>query len=731
VSLDGLQREVFMSGPQLMSGSLSKPAQSKHPSSLIAMGLACLLSMLPLVQARPAFTVNGPFAGGLPSSVLDQNSVGWLSVRNMTSSQFSAYFDEKKRDGYMVIDIEVDEIDGEQRVGAVWQRNTDGRGWFEYRNLTSDEFHDKWVELNGKGFRVIDQDAYTLGGRTLWAGVWIENKESLDWASRRNLTDAQFAAEFDDFKNRGFIMVDVEAYASTAGMLYAAVWVRNVEGLDWAEWRNLSDEAFKQKFEEYRSKYRVLDIESYQRNGAQNYAAIWIENKNGRGWAEWRDMTAKGYGDKWLELRDAGYRVIDFEAYPTNAGWRYAGVWRQNSDRPNWVLKDEVDALAEDEAADEDIPGMSIAIARNGTFLYLRGFGHADVDDDIIAHSRTVYRLASVSKAVAGVLGMRLSQQGLFDLNKPSSFYIPGLPAQHTHAVSQTLSNRSGIGHYSTYPDIEGDYDTALAAVQNLWNVPLAYSPGTVYTYSTHAYTFLGASIEGATGQPINNVVRDYITNPYVLTSLRAEDRSVPDKYRASLYNTSNAEVSADDISWKVLGGGLESSAYDLARFGVKVMNGTVLNAASRSTMWTEPNPAGSCNYALGWCTGTEDGTLVVAKDGAQLGSRTYIRLYPDLNIVIVVLTNRKEGGHDPAQLAKDIGALMLDEYLPLTAQMTVQSIQAQKAVEDLDEPAEEALDPALYLYPINSPAAVPTASDKEEVDGWLHRMVNMPVIMR
>jgi CubicO group peptidase (beta-lactamase class C family) len=261
--------------------------------------------------------------------------------------------------------------------------------------------------------------------------------------------------------------------------------------------------------------------------------------------------------------------------------------------------------------------------------------------------------------------------------------------------------------------------------------VSLAYAPGTVYTYSMHAYTFLGASIEGATGQPICNVVRDYITNPYALPSLRVEDRSVPDKYRASLYNTSNVEVSADDTSWKVLGGGLESSAYDLARFGVKVMNGSILNAASRDTMWTEPSPAGSCNYALGWCTNTEQGTQVVAKDGAQLGSRTYMRMYPELNIVIVVLTNRKEGGHDPAQLAKDIGALMLDEYLPLTTQMTAQSTQAALAVEDLDEPAEEALDPVLYLYPVDSPAAVPTEADKQEVDGWLHRTVYMPLSMR
>jgi hypothetical protein len=105
--------------------------------------------------------------------------------------------------------------------------------------------------------------------------------------------------------------------------------------------------------------------------------------------------------------------------------------------------------------------------------------------------------------------------------------------------------------------------------------------------------------------------------------------------------------------------------------------------------------------------------------------------MYPELNIVIIVLTNRKEGGHDPAQLAKDIGALMLDEYLPAMSQMSTQFAELVMAVEDLDEPAEEALDPALYLYPVNSPASVPTAADKEEVDGWLHRKLNVPVIMR
>lgn len=133
---------------------------------LLATVLALAVTV-PITSRPAAAQTVSPFAAGLPSAIFDQNSVGWLSVRNMTSAQFSAYFDEKARAGYMVIDIEVDEIDGAQRVSAVWQKNNDDRGWVEKRNLTSDEFHAVWDELRLKGYRLIDQDAYALGGRLL------------------------------------------------------------------------------------------------------------------------------------------------------------------------------------------------------------------------------------------------------------------------------------------------------------------------------------------------------------------------------------------------------------------------------------------------------------------------------------------------------------------------------------------------------------------------------------
>ena len=61
-----------------------------------------------------------------------------------------------------------------------------------------------------------------------------------------------------------------------------------------------------------------------------------------------------------------------------------------------------------------------------------------------------------------------------------------------------------------------------------------------------------------------------------------------------------------------MLGGGIDSSATDLARFGSKLLGGQILTSDELDEMWTPQ--AGT--YAYGWSTGSEDGTPVVAKDG-------------------------------------------------------------------------------------------------------------------
>jgi CubicO group peptidase (beta-lactamase class C family) len=677
------------------------------------------------------------------ADVLDLDSIGWRSGRNYSSSAFGSWFGELSGQGYMMVDIEVDEIDGQQRVGGVWQWNADGRAWYETRNMSLATYESYQQTRAEAGFRMIDQEVYTLSSQTYYAGIWIKNTENLRWVNYYDVPSSVFSALFSVYSGMGYMPIDVDAYEIGGELLYSAIWLDNFEGLDWHEWRDLTSQQFAEKFDEYRDQFRMIDVESYRYGGTQYYAGIWVENVNGRKWVEWRDMTSKGFGEKWAELRDAGYRLIDYEVYPTSSGWRYAGIWRQNSDRPDWVHKSDIDTILQGYFDNANLPGMSVAIAENGQFRYLRGFGDADLANDVATDSRTIYRLASVSKAVAGVLGMRLSEEGLIDLTNDTRDYVPTMPVHHTHTVSETLTNRAGLGHYCgdtvcDYPDWKtwvggadeepDHFATALDAAERLWDAPLSYPPpGSTYRYSTFGYTFTGAAMEGAVGSPIGDILEDYLQVPYGLDTLRVEDRSAPNAKRSLLYNKDNEEVAADDLTWKVLGGGLESSAYDLLRFGIKVNNGTILTSNSRTQLWTPPDSM--ANYGLGWNVGTQSGIDIVAKRGTQNGARAYIRIYPNADLVIVVLTNRSTG-HDPIPLGQQIGAVVLGLTTAAAAAPSIPGAPAELE-ELIDEPDTEGLPAEDVVWPVSNPVAVPGPEDLEEQDDLQLWYVYLPAVIR
>jgi CubicO group peptidase (beta-lactamase class C family) len=95
-------------------------------------------------------------------------------------------------------------------------------------------------------------------------------------------------------------------------------------------------------------------------------------------------------------------------------------------------------------------------------------------------------------------------------------------------------------------------------------------------------------------------------------------------------------------------------------RFGMKLVDGTILGPDALDRLWTPPDALS--RYALGWDTGRDACQRVVAKNGGQLGSNSYIRIYPDAGIVIAVLTNRQSGGHSAVTLGRGIGGILLEE---------------------------------------------------------------------
>ena len=590
-------------------------------------------------------------------ALLDAKEIGWASVRNLTINQFANDVAIRKNDN-ILIDIEVNEIGTQQFISGVWQNNVDGRLWAEHHNFTSNQFRNQWSQYRDEGYRLIDQESYVLDGQRYFAGIWMSNVEGYTWSSYQNATSAELADQFGQNKDTK-ILIDFDAYTVGDSTRYASAWVENAEGLQWVMHHNMTTAEFSEYSDVYNAFYRLYDIEAYQVDGKQRYAAIWIENRNDRSWAEVRDLDAHSYGNHWLRYRDLGYRLTDFEEYETGEGVRYAGVWRQNTDRPDWYLRSDIDAMANAHLDEYSIPGMSVAVVHEGQIEYLRGFGHQDVANDKWYSAHTVNRLASVSKAIAGVLLMRLADQNKIDPAATTRIYAPELPVHHTHTLEQLTSNRGGVGHYSQLGlgTVNTQYGTALEASALFWSNGLISSPGTSYSYSTHGYTLLGSGIEGATGESIGDVLSNELGSGLGLTTLRAEDRSITNEFRTTLYNTNNTEAIADNISWKVLGGGLEASAYDLIRFSAMLMDGLILSNEAMEQLGTVPSP-NNVSYAMGWSVGTQQGEFSIRKDGSQLGANTYLRLFPELDLGIVVLINRRNS--QPGQLSSDIANAIL-----------------------------------------------------------------------
>lgn len=632
-------------------------SRARRLTAAIAGAAAVLTAASTLATTIPATAVPG-----VPASAFDPNTTSWYSYRDQSSSSFSTTFNALKG-SYIPTDIDI-ETSGGYAVGSVWQKNPDGRSWKEKRNLTSSQFASEWNSAKAAGMRTVEQETYLVNGERRWAGIWVKNVEGNSWASHRGQTNAQFVASFNAHRDAGLMPVDYDEYLTSSGLRYNSVWVKAPARTSWKLYRGLSSTGYGNKFDELKSAYRVLNFDSLKVSSGQRYAGIWIQNTNGRAWAARRDMGLTSYKNYWYRYRDLGYRVVAFNRYQTASGTRYSAVWRQNDDNKiKWSLRSQVDSVVQQELDSTDVPGISVAVYQNGKAVYTRGFGNADIDDNVWMDSTHVGSTASVSKAIGGTLAFRMQEQGLLDIDDDTRDHVPSMPSKHSHTVGDLLANRGCVRHYA---DGDGSWDdtpyaTALAASKKFWNDNLVCTQaqvGTPYNYSTHGYTLAGAAMEAAGNDDIKDLLRKKLTTPFKLGTLGPQNFS-SSVHRMSLYTSGNDEVDTPNNDWKVLGGGVDSSAADLAGFGSKLIGGQILSAASRNEMWTPPN--GSSNYAHGWSTGTEDGTQVVAKNGSWTGNLAYLRLYPQKGISVAVIMNDRSGDQSATGLGQDIGALVLD----------------------------------------------------------------------
>ena len=99
-----------------------------------------------------------------------------------------------------------------------------------------------------------------------------------------------------------------------------------------------------------------------------------------------------------------------------------------------------IDDAINTEVANGRIPGAVALVSKNGQTVYHKSFGLAEIESNIPMQNDSIFRIASMTKAITTVAVMQLYEQGLFQLNDPLAKFIPAF------AGSQVLVSANAEG---------------------------------------------------------------------------------------------------------------------------------------------------------------------------------------------------------------------------------------------------------------------------------------------
>jgi CubicO group peptidase (beta-lactamase class C family) len=313
------------------------------------------------------------------------------------------------------------------------------------------------------------------------------------------------------------------------------------------------------------------------------------------------------------------------------------------------------------------VPGVAVAVVENGEYEWASGFGLADMEDNAPASEHTLFRLASISKSLTATAAMQLWERGQLDLDAPVQKYCPAFPQKQAPITTrQAMGHLAGIRHYKSSSQDDQEvgntkhFENPIQAGLDFFkNDALVSEPGRHFHYSTQGYTLVGCVIEGASGTKYVDFVLQNVCVPAKMESTQVDSRFAIIPYRTRFYQKTESGTvqNADflDSSYKIPGGGWLSSAEDMARFEVAILNDKLIKRTTRDLMWTplKPSDGSKDEYGLGWGASDEDGIGVVGHTGGQQGTSTAFVIAPAQRDGVVVLTNME--GTSPNNLAVEI----------------------------------------------------------------------------
>jgi len=333
------------------------------------------------------------------------------------------------------------------------------------------------------------------------------------------------------------------------------------------------------------------------------------------------------------------------------------------------------------------IPGLSLAIVKDGRVVYSRGFGFRDVERGLAATPRTVYGIGSVTKSFTAIAVLKLVEEGRLSLDDEVSKYVPlklearGKPVR----VHHLLTHSSGIPALA-YAEafirgqlgLDGPW-LPVATAEDVISFMSDYAdwvhaePGTRFFYLNEGYVLLGYIVSKVSGMRYEDFVRRYILKPLGMSRTYFEEAEVsadPDVATPYVVDKEGRYVRSRFPYGITADGGLLSNCEDMARYvsmligrgeldGVRVLGREYVEMMERKYVDVPSGMFGDEGYGYG-LTVTERflGRKLVRHSGSVLVYTAFMGYLPDDRVGVVVLANAS--GYPPSLIGMYALALAL-----------------------------------------------------------------------
>jgi CubicO group peptidase (beta-lactamase class C family) len=378
----------------------------------------------------------------------------------------------------------------------------------------------------------------------------------------------------------------------------------------------------------------------------------------------------------------------------------------------------------------DKVPGISVGFLKDD-FIWVKGFGYADLENRAPAKPESAYRLASITKTITAMAILQLVEQGKIDLDAEVQKYVPYFPRKKWPVtVRQLLGHIGGISHYNNY-DLEGHIKVhkntreALAIFQDF---PLVAEPGTRYNYSSYGYNLLGAVIEGASGRAYGDYIKSHIFEPLGMTDSRLDDPAdiIPNRvrgYRLIRGDIKNSEYV--DISSRFAGGGTRSTVIDLLKYASGILDRKLLQEETYRQMFT---PMVLKNghytfYGMGWNVRPLNGHFRIHHGGSQAETKTFLLILPTERFAIAIASNMES--FDRLFYVTRLSELVLGEDLEL------ETYVSDKAGKVMFDTCREVFAHGLSSYDWNQRHTAQNNRDLAESFSYFQQNVNSGALRR